>query len=191
MRKILLAGVAVCFVGSAGSAGATPLAYKEIHNVLVDGLTYNVTFLDEALSTVPPSFQFTFDTFAHAVDAVQAIVARPEYAAFIANANTVTVPTSYYIGFIVPYGGLNPPTTRPQEYNGARYVSQTGATTDTTFYYNPTTNIFTSGDYTGVGFPVTVYAQPSGVQLADLPEPASIAVVALGLFAVGAIRRRA
>lgn len=191
MRSVLHATVGAVVLGMAGAASATPLAYKSISNVVVDGATYNVTFLDEALASMPTMFQFTFDSFAHASDAVTAIIARPEFAAFLANANTVSIPTSYYRGFIVPYGGLNPPTANPQEYNSAIYHPQTATIDQTTLYYTSTNNIFTSGDYTGVGYPVTAFAQLGGVQLADLPEPASIAVVAFGLFAVGAMRRRA
>lgn len=38
---------------------------------------------------------------------------------------------------------------------------------------------------------MSVYALPAGTQFAQVPEPASIAVVALGLFSVGVLRRRA
>ena len=188
MRNLLLAGVSAFCVTAVAGAHATPMNGKMIRNVPIDAVAYNVTFLDESLSEVPSSFQFTFDTFVHASDAIHAIIATPDFANLTATANTT--PGTYYSGFIVSYGTLLPPTSRPREYRGAVYQALTNTIDDLPLYYFPTNNINTTGSYPVVGYAVTAYALPNGQQLADLPEPASIAVVALGLFGVGALRRR-
>ena len=188
MRKLILASFAASCLAAAVPANATPLSNKTIHDVMIDGTSYNVTFIDASLSQVPQSFQFTFPSFNVASDAIKAIIATPDYATLVAPANTVA--GTYYSGFIVPYGALLPPTTRPQEYNGARFKADGSVIAQFPFFYYPTNNDLTTGDYTFVGYPVTAYALPDGQQLADLPEPASIALVALGLFCIGFLRRR-
>ena len=189
MRNLLLAGVSAFLVSLATGAYASPMNGKTIHNVSIGGISYNVTFLDEALSNVPLAFQFTFGTFDNASAAVNAIITNADFGALTTGSNTVD--GTYYSGFIVPYGALFSSTDNGlREYRGARYVQPGGPITDLPFYYGPTNNIDTTGDYSRVGYPVTAYALPDGEQLANLPEPASIAVVALGLFGVGVLRRR-
>lgn len=189
MRNLLLASVSAGILAVALPANATPLNGRTIYNVPVAGTSYNITFVDASLSQMPQSFQFTFADFNGASAAITAVIATPEYSTFVAPANTVN--GTYYSGFIVPYGALLAPSDRPQEYNGAVYQFNSGNIDNFHLYYYPTNNVNTTGDYTVVGYPVTAYALPSGQQFAYVPEPASIAVVAFGLFGVGVLRRRA
>ena len=189
MRNLVMASVFASLLAVALPANATPLNGKTIHDVLVGGVSYNITFEDASLSQMPQSYQFNFANFSGASDAITAVIATPEYATFVVPANTVD--GTYYTGFIVPYGTLLAPTARPQEYKGAVYKINPGNITDLPLYYYPTSDVNTTGDYTVVGYPVTAYALPSGQQFAFVPEPASIAVIAFGLFGVGVLRRRA
>ena len=189
MRSALLACVSAAVIALAAPAHATPLNGQTIKNVSIGGTTYHVTFVDESLSQVPQAFQFNFATFSGASSAITAIIATTQYMSLVAPANTVV--GTYYSGFIVPYGTLLPPTLRLQEYFGAVYQAASGKIDNFPLYYFPTGDVNTTGDYTVVGYPMSVYALPAGTQFAQVPEPASIAVVALGLFSVGALRRRA
>ncbi len=156
------------------SVFATPLDGQTIRNLVVDGMSYNVTFLDESLSQVGAPNQFTFATFTAASDAVRAIIGLPAYKSLITTANTVA--GTYYTGFIVPYGSLLPPTVRPREYRGAvyQYVANkqalAGEIDDFPLYYSPTADVNTTGDYTVVGYPVTAYVSLSGVQQPTCPS---------------------
>ena len=174
----------------AAPSSATPLANKMISNVVVEGTTYNISFFDAALSQVQSQFQFTFQTFSSASNAVVAIVNNAQFKALLTGANTIGDDTTYYQGILVPYGALLP-GTNPAEYKGAKFHADTGQIEDLRFYYAPSNSPFTTGNYTFVGYPVTVTSTP-GQTPADLavPEPASIALVALALFGACVIRRR-
>jgi len=189
MRNLLLASLSAAILAIALPANATVLNGRTISNVLVAGTTYNISFVDTALSQMPQSFQFNFADFGGASAAITAVIATADYKNFIAPANTVD--GTYYSGFIVPYGTLLSPTSRPQEYDGAVYQFKNGNVDNLPLYYYPTNDVNTTGDYSVVGYPLTAYALPSGQQFASLPEPASIAVVAFGLFGIGVLRRRA
>ena len=177
MRNLLLAGVALGVTAFSVPGLATPLAGKSISSLTVDGSTYTVNFFDSALSAVPIP-QNTFTTFVAANNAIAAIVSSSSYTTLIATANTVQ--GTYYKGLIVPYSLTYGPA--PLQYNGA--VGASTSNGNLPLYYSPSEDPNTNGDYTVVGYAIAQFIP------ASVPEPASIAVVALGLFSLGWARRR-
>lgn len=177
MRNLLLAGVVLGATAFSVPCLATPLAGKSISNLTINGSSYTVNFFDSALSAVPIP-QNTFATFTVANSAIAAIVSSSSYATLIASANTVA--GTYYKGLIVPYSLTYGPA--PLQYNGA--VGASASNANLPLYYSPSEDPNTNGDYTVVGYAIAQVIPTS------VPEPASIAVVALGLFGLGWARRR-
>ena len=178
MRNLLLATIALGGSVLAFPVLATPLNGKSISNVIVGGTSYTVNFFDSALAAVPPP-QLTFSTFTNANSAIAAVVSSSAYTALIATANTPGVASTYYKGLIVPY--TLPFGPAPTQYNAA--VGASASNADLSLYYNSSSDPNTNGDYTTVGYSIAQFA-------ATVPEPASIAVLALGLFGLGWARRR-
>ena len=172
MRNLLLAGVALGVTAFSVPGLATPLAGKSISNLKVDGSTYIVNFFDSALAAVSIP-QNTFTTFSAARNGIAATVLSISHRNLIASAHTV--PGLYYKGLIVSYSLPYGPV--PLQHNGAVVVSTSNA--NLPIFHPPIEDTNTNGDYTVVSYAIARFIP------APVPEPASIAVVAFGLFGLG------
>ncbi len=175
MRKLLLAGlVAGAAMMAALPAGATPLGGQTISNVVIQGTTYTVTFFDAPFNTIPAAGNVSFSDQAGSYAAIAAIKGTAAYASLTA------APSTFWLGVVVPTSQTFSGNTGPTVFSGA---VQTGPTTQV---YQA--EIFSQQDYTASGYTIATFS--AAASTTSVPEPASIAMVAFGLFGVGWARRR-
>ena len=102
----------------------------------------------------------------------------------------IGVAATYFTSIIVPFSGVqasvtgdNPPGT--QVYLGYGTAAPAPPANGYGNY-----EILAARDYTAEGLTIATFSQGRSAEVA-IPEPASIAVLALGLFGLGWVRRRA
>lgn len=161
---------------------ATPFNGQTISNVTVNGTAYNVSFTDTAFAALPAAQQApAFTTLASAVAALNAIVSRPEYATLAALANPSANP---YTSIVVPFSGVR----ARNAFSGDTVVVFEGvgiaqpAPTFPNQYQPPNYELDANVNYAFAGISLTSFTA--------VPEPASLAVLAVGLIGAGLLRRR-
>lgn len=194
MRSLLYAGALACAVVAAIPAQATPFHLKTFMNVPIGTQRFDVLFTDSAFSALSATQRVpVFVTLADATAALNAIISyagSPSYNDLVSQA---IVPNNPYRSVVVPFtasfarnpsagdflsvyrgAGIN---DLPSMANGY----QLEADVNYNFFVPETNPTVFPGGLTIATFSASVPA--------EVPEPASIALLALGVLGAGLGRR--
>lgn len=197
MRPSLTAGLAVCAALAAMPALATPFHMQTFTNVAIGGRAYNVTFKDSAFNDLPSSEQApTFTSLASALAALDAIVNYTGLPSYNTLASQAANPGNPYRSVIVPITssyarnpGLGDFTS---VYQGVGLNDVPSAADNYELDANVNYNFFVPASANANVFPGGLTIATFSVSTpAVIPEPASVALLAVGLFGIARLRRPA
>lgn len=197
MRSLLTSSLVVCAALAALPAVATPFHMQTFTNVAIADRAYNVTFKDMAFNDLPSSDQVpTFTTVASALEALNAIVNYAGSPSYSALASQASIPTNPYRSVIVPIRSSyarNPASGDfTSVYQGVGLDGVPSSADNYELDANINYNFYVPFADGATVFPggLTI-ATFSVVTPAAVPEPASIALLAIGLFGIAQLRHRA
>ena len=180
MRAVLSTGLMLGLAALAFPAGATPFNNQTIPNLSIGGTAYSVTFFDKAFTKLTPAQQVpVFTTQAQASAALSAIMATPQYQTLLGQANMANRPDLFFRSAVVPFSGVF-----GRAGDGFPVFLGLGSASPAPQPGASNFEVDANFDYTSNGLTLVT------VQALAVPEPASVAVLALGLFGLGWIRRR-
>jgi hypothetical protein len=163
----------------------TPTLLTGVNGLVVDGLTYNMTFVDGTCVSVYgacDAAHFTFTTNSQAYDAAAALFAAISGTYFDTNSGIVGCPSTQLCAIYIPYSTTDLPPLASLGVVANRYP---GFGSDSYFagglYADPTTSNTST-------FPDGVWSVWS--TQSAIPEPFTLSLFGAGLAGAGAARRR-